>query len=162
MDNKDNYENILARLDNISKFEYNWNGYEAKGFNNENGLKVIEIAKELWEELWKCECEIREIGLRDFKFNVFPTGRCSVQFEVRIEEKNEKKNRENISSEELEKYFEIKVFRKRVVVFKAKFIGIWYEVGSSEYELDECSLREISEKICKECKGFFCWGIKQG
>ena len=153
-DNQDNYENILNRLNNISKFEYNWNGYDAKGFNNETGLRVIEIARELWKVLYKCECEIREIGLRDFKFNVFPTGRCSVQFEVRVEEKNG----ENINFDEFEKYFEVEVFRKRIVVFKAKFIGIWYEVGRFEYELNEnneIDLKEIGKKICGECREFF-------
>ena len=151
----DNYENILARLDNISKFEHNWNGYDARGFNNEIGLRVIEIAKELWEELWKCECEIREIGLRDFRFNVFPTGRCSVQFEVRINYDEEK---------ELQKYFEAEVFGNAISVFKCLFEGVNYNGRNFCYSLNNMSnesngnnesLKEIGEKICKECRKFF-------
>ena len=158
MDNKDNYENILNRLDNISKFEYNWNGYEAKGFNNEIGLRVIEIARELWEILWKCECEIREKGLKDFRFNVFPTGRCSVQFEIRINCDEEK---------DLQKYFEVEVFRNAIFVFKCLFEGVNYNGENFCYSLNDMSndsdksnesnerLKEIGEKICGECRKFF-------
>lgn len=90
----------LDKLENISKLEENWNGYNCKPIPKE----VCDFSTNI----------IRKLG--DFQPKIFPTGRGSVQFEY---EKNEEYLEFEIFSSK-----EIEMFRITIMCEKPTPLGV--------------------------------------